>query len=409
MPEQYRRDYEHEGRRGRGWSGSERDDGPRGDDRGRRPSDWRDERGGQYGRGEQMNRDGEDHGSQGRGITRESGWDRGGWGRDERDTRDWQQRVDESRQGYRSRDPMFDRGWQPEDESRSERQRAWRAGREWPHGGAPTWRHEEEGARWRSTEDRDWQGPSGGRRWGTGSAMPRDWRAESYGGSQAGQRRGESSGRWTTGGRGASEYGRGSQRAGLWNEEFGGETWQGRGHSQSAHEQGREGGQEPGGGRSWGGGSDSGRDIGGSRESVRPNYAGRGPKGYTRSDDRIREEISDRLMDDHDVDASEIEVEVKNGEVTLTGTVANRDQKRRAEELVERCHGVSDVTNNLRVNRQTAGEGARQGASQAGQTAQSNKPGGQSASQAGVGTQVDGGTSPTAGGSKPSRSTKTNS
>src|SRR5687768_5171077 len=37
-------------------------------------------------------------------------------------------------------------------------------------------------------------------------------------------------------------------------------------------------------------------------------YAGRGPKGYQRSDERIKEEVCDRLTADPDVDALEIEV-----------------------------------------------------------------------------------------------------
>jgi hypothetical protein len=52
------------------------------------------------------------------------------------------------------------------------------------------------------------------------------------------------------------------------------------------------------------------------------------------------------------VDASEITVQVENGHVTLIGTVAARDQKRRAEDCAERVSGVDDVTNNLRVNKQ---------------------------------------------------------
>ena len=39
-------------------------------------------------------------------------------------------------------------------------------------------------------------------------------------------------------------------------------------------------------------------------------HRGRGPKGYTRSDERIREDVNDRLSDDPFVDASEIEVMV---------------------------------------------------------------------------------------------------
>ena len=78
-------------------------------------------------------------------------------------------------------------------------------------------------------------------------------------------------------------------------------------------------------------------------------FAGRGPKGYQRSDERLQEEISDRLMADRWVDASEIEVRVKNGEVTLTGTVDNRDAKRRAEDIAEQVMGVRDVMNQVRV------------------------------------------------------------
>lgn len=84
---------------------------------------------------------------------------------------------------------------------------------------------------------------------------------------------------------------------------------------------------------------------------TRDSYSGRGPKGYQRSDDRIREDVSDRLTRDHDVDASDITVEVQSGEVTLTGTVPSRDQKRCAEDCAESVPGVSEVTNNLRVQR----------------------------------------------------------
>jgi osmotically-inducible protein OsmY len=78
-------------------------------------------------------------------------------------------------------------------------------------------------------------------------------------------------------------------------------------------------------------------------------HRGRGPKGYRRSDDRIREDINDRLTDDPYLDASEIEVQVVECEVTLTGTVQRRSDKRRAEELAESISGVSHVQNNLRA------------------------------------------------------------
>jgi hypothetical protein len=78
-------------------------------------------------------------------------------------------------------------------------------------------------------------------------------------------------------------------------------------------------------------------------------HAGRGPKGYKRSDERIREDVNEHLTRDPHVDASEIEVEVKDGEVTLSGTVDGRQAKRRAEDIVENVSGVREVHNQLRV------------------------------------------------------------
>jgi osmotically-inducible protein OsmY len=78
-------------------------------------------------------------------------------------------------------------------------------------------------------------------------------------------------------------------------------------------------------------------------------YRGRGPKGYARSDDRIREDVNDRLTDDGSLDATDIEVDVNDREVTLSGTVNSRFDKRRAEDLAESVSGVTHVQNNIRV------------------------------------------------------------
>lgn len=78
-------------------------------------------------------------------------------------------------------------------------------------------------------------------------------------------------------------------------------------------------------------------------------HRGRGPKGYQRSDTRIMEDMNDRLTEDPHIDASEIEVRVEGREVTLTGTVNGRFEKRHAEDLAESVSGVSHVQNNLRV------------------------------------------------------------
>jgi hypothetical protein len=114
------------------------------------------------------------------------------------------------------------------------------------------------------------------------------------------------------------------------------------------------GGREQGFGRErgFGGASDQGfrgRDIPSPGSDLRGGFAGRGPKGYTRTDERIREDVCESLSQDDDVDASEVEVKVSGGEVTLTGTVITRSMKRRAEDIAEEVTGVRDVNNNLKV------------------------------------------------------------
>jgi len=84
-------------------------------------------------------------------------------------------------------------------------------------------------------------------------------------------------------------------------------------------------------------------------------YRGRGPKNYRRSDDRIREEINDRLTDNDWLDASDVEVTVVSGEATLSGTVDSRYSKRLAEDIAESVTGVSHVQNNLRVQNYQSG------------------------------------------------------
>jgi hypothetical protein len=79
-------------------------------------------------------------------------------------------------------------------------------------------------------------------------------------------------------------------------------------------------------------------------------HAGRGPRGYQRSDERIREDVCDALCEHGYVDASDIEVTVLNGEVTLIGIVRERPEKRMAEDAVEQVSGVREVHNQLRVS-----------------------------------------------------------
>lgn len=84
-------------------------------------------------------------------------------------------------------------------------------------------------------------------------------------------------------------------------------------------------------------------------EGVSGPYAGRGPKGYQRTDERIREDVCERLTQHPAIDAGEIEVEVKQCEVTLTGTVDSRAIKHLAEDMAETVSGVKDIHNQLRV------------------------------------------------------------
>ncbi|RZK03178.1 MAG: BON domain-containing protein [Novosphingobium sp.] len=87
------------------------------------------------------------------------------------------------------------------------------------------------------------------------------------------------------------------------------------------------------------------------------DHRGHGPKDYTRSDERIREDANDRLTEDWRVDASNVTVTVEKGEITLNGTVASREAKRRAEDVVDNVSGVKHVQNNLRVAQVTPGTG----------------------------------------------------
>jgi osmotically-inducible protein OsmY len=80
-------------------------------------------------------------------------------------------------------------------------------------------------------------------------------------------------------------------------------------------------------------------------------HSGRGPRNYQRSDERIREDVNERLTIDARIDASDIDVRVQSGEVTLTGFVEDGRSRRLAEELVEDLSGVRDVHNELRVHR----------------------------------------------------------
>jgi hypothetical protein len=200
--------------------------------------------------------------------------------------------------------------------------------------------------------------------YGNNRGMSGSWGSQGWSGESGGMQRFGGNG----GQQGGWEY---RNRQG-----FGGDQGYGGGYSGSQ-------GAGFGGNQGWG----SSQGYGGSQGQGRmeqSRYSGMGPKGYQRSDDRIREDVSDRLTDDGSIDASEIEVDVKGGEVTLSGTVADREQKRRAEDIAESCSGVTNVTNNIRCQdrmRGSNGSGkSAQGQSASGQTGSSQSSQGQSAS-----------------------------
>jgi BON domain-containing protein len=100
-------------------------------------------------------------------------------------------------------------------------------------------------------------------------------------------------------------------------------------------------------------GYDFGPGAGGDVWMSRGPHTGRGPKGYQRSDERIKEDLCERLCEHGELDAREIEVVVVNREVTLQGSVTNRTDKRLAEDIADSVSGVSEVHNQLRVDQGT--------------------------------------------------------
>lgn len=244
-----------------------------------------------------------------------------------------------------------------------------------------------EGRDWRPVQE-EREGFWGRGHQGTGYERDerRDYSREDYGASDRGgrQRGGTYGGSFSRTG----EEGRGGQGYGWQRDDIGRET-SGRSYTGNEGRGFGYGGDQPYGYGGSGQGGDRGRQGYGNRDSDRgfferaadevsswfgdrdaerrreQDYRGRGPKGYKRSDSRVQEDVSDRLADDPYVDASEIEISVSGGEVTLSGTVDSRQARRRAEDIAEQVSGVSYVQNNLRVRTgggETAAVGSHAGA-----------------------------------------------
>ena len=92
-----------------------------------------------------------------------------------------------------------------------------------------------------------------------------------------------------------------------------------------------------------------GRNPSANRPYARSNPYPQGPKGYQRSDERLKEDISERLMESHYIDCSDVSVDVRGAKVVLEGTVPSRHMKHAIEDLVDACPGVQDIDNRVRV------------------------------------------------------------
>lgn len=109
-----------------------------------------------------------------------------------------------------------------------------------------------------------------------------------------------------------------------------------------------------GGEQNWSG-SNWGSQPGWRSEAPRgPRWRGRTPKGYVRSDERIKDDVCERLCHSSDIDVSEVSVEARNGTIVLEGSVPDRRMKHRIEDICEECIGVNDVDNRIRIARDRA-------------------------------------------------------
>lgn len=170
------------------------------------------------------------------------------------------------------------------------------------------------------------QSYSGGQRAYPGDPGYRQSGTSGYGGSSGQGGRGYGLESYESGGRGGSQYQSG----------YGSQYGQGQQYGQQASQYGQQGQQY-------------------GQQQRRRRV---GPKGYQRSDERIREDLCERLSDVPMVDVSQVSVEVSGGTVTLTGTVRERHEKFVIEDIADEVFGVNEVHNQIRVTRDMGSAGA---------------------------------------------------
>jgi osmotically-inducible protein OsmY len=85
------------------------------------------------------------------------------------------------------------------------------------------------------------------------------------------------------------------------------------------------------------------------RDQAVGDHRGEGPQSDLDPDARIVDDVSKRLTEDAQINASKVEVVARAGEVTLNGTVTTSAERARAEELAAAVAGVNQVQNKLLV------------------------------------------------------------
>lgn len=96
--------------------------------------------------------------------------------------------------------------------------------------------------------------------------------------------------------------------------------------------------------------ADLGRGSSGTQwNSSLPDYYGYGPKNWKLSDERLKERVCEVLLHSNEVDATEMDIEVKDRVVTLKGNISSKGMKAVAIDLVGSIPGVEDVFTQLKI------------------------------------------------------------